>query len=83
MTIEYSSEPEFARRQPAAGTLSEAEAAELNERQARLLPELNLGTITGSLSIAPRLAGSMSARRRAGGSMGLGARLAGSMEIGR
>lgn len=57
MAIEYAGEPEFARRQPAAKTLTEAEAAELNERQAMLLPEVNLGSITGTLSIRARLAG--------------------------
>lgn len=83
MTIEYSSGPEFGRRQPAAGTLTEAQAAELNERQAMLLPEVNLGTIAGTLSVVPRVAGSMSATRKASGTMAIGARLDGSMEIGR
>jgi hypothetical protein len=72
MVIEYQGEPEFARRQPAARTLTEAEAAELNERQAMLLPEINLGSITGTLSIRARLAGSMSVGRRLAGTLEIG-----------
>ena len=82
MAIEYHGEPEFARRQPAARTLTEAEAAELNERQAMLLPEVNIGSITGTLSIRARLAGSMSVGRRLGGSLAVGERLTGTLELG-
>lgn len=83
MAIEYAGEPEFERRQPAATTLTEEQAAELNERQAMLLPEVNLGSITGTLSIKPRLAGSLSVGRRLGGTLAVGERLTGTLEIGR
>ena len=72
MAIEYAGEPEFARRQPAAKTLTEEQAAELNERQAMLLPEVNIGSITGTLSIRARLAGSMSVGRRLAGTLEIG-----------
>lgn len=82
MPIDYAGEPEFARRQPAARTLTEEQAAELNERQAMLLPEVNLGTITGTLSIRARLAGSLALSERTSGTLRSERRLEGTMEIG-
>lgn len=82
MAIEYAGEPEFERRQPAAGTLSEAEAAELNERQAMLLPEVNLGAITGTLSVRARLSGSFAVAEQMSGTLRIERRLGGAMEIG-
>jgi len=79
MVIEYSSSPEYEKRQPAATTLTDAQAVELNNRQAFLLPEVNVGQISGEIKVESRMGGTVASGARMGGKTEIKARMGGTV----
>jgi hypothetical protein len=81
MAIEYGSSPEFKDRQPAGYTLTEEQYAELNEQQARLLPDLNVGTMSGELRTRERISGETGVFYRLSGAVTSKSRISGRVKV--
>jgi len=81
VVITYSNSPEYSKRQPSGDTLTEAQAAELNERQAMLLPDVNTGMIRGNMDTSSRLEGSLSLGSMMDGVFRCSPRISGIMRV--
>ena len=68
-------------KQPSARTITEAQAAELSELRASMMPEVNLGKIGGRIVVRPRLSGRSIVCSRLAGNVTCDRRLGGSVRM--